>query len=81
MQKSKRRPSRFYRVRYEHEGGTSVGYGWFRNHRAATSAAADFRRKTRNEDGDARVSPVEIEITKAGVLEALNRWATYADNG
>lgn len=72
---------RLYRVTYSHEGGTSKGYGWFSSYRVARAAVAEFRRATQHEDGDASVEPVEIPLTKAGVLAALNFWATYPDNG
>jgi hypothetical protein len=72
----------FYRVRYTHEAGTSVGFGWFTSRRAAEAAAASFRRRTRGEDGSAHVEdPVDIRLTRSAVLSALNRWATFPDNG
>jgi hypothetical protein len=72
-----------YRVTYAHEGGSSLGYGWFSNRTAALRAAADFRRKTRNEDGAAQVEPVPISgpLTKRVLLDLLNHYGTYPDNG
>jgi hypothetical protein len=72
---------RVYRVRlYSHAEG-SQGYEWFASKEAATKAAGAFRRTWKEHDPETEVEPVEIQPTKAGILDALNRYASHNDNG
>lgn len=70
---------RFYRVAYFDWDGEHRGYGWFTSHRDANRDARSYER--RNEDCDAHVGEVDIMPTKAGILSALNRYASHEDNG
>lgn len=71
-----------YRVVYHHEGGTSRGYGWHTSRRAADAAAAEFRRRTKDEDGDASVQRIDAPLsTRTAIVAFLNHYAAYPDNG
>lgn len=77
----------FYRVRYTIERGTSSGYSWHTTKRAARARlVADYLGDPAEYDHnpksiDERIEAVQITPTKAGILDALTRWATYPDNG
>ncbi len=71
---------RIYRLHVrEHQAG-STGYEFFTSRRKATKAECDAKGR----DDVAAVDldgPHEIQLTKSGVLSALNRFARHADNG
>jgi hypothetical protein len=76
----------FYRVSYSRDGGNSGGYSWHTSYAAALKAfRADY-----NEDQveyfsafkpDEYIDEITITPTKAGILDALNNYAGYNDNG
>ena len=65
---------RFYRVRLAGDSrfGECGGYRWFRTKRAARK----FHRSSPFSRG---IDAVDIDPRKAGLLEALNRWAGHPD--
>jgi hypothetical protein len=73
---------RFYRVAFGNEEGNSGGYAWF-------TTIAEARRFARGKEPDDATScvidptpePVDIEPTKRGILDALNRYADHPNNG
>lgn len=73
---------RFYRVhKYEIIDGSS-GSDWFTTKSEATKAANQWHRENGDETGGrVDVDIVEIEPTKAGILRALNLYASHPDNG
>lgn len=74
-----------YRVTYRKEGGASDGYTWHSSRREALALAARAARDNPQEYGtepaSERVEPIELTPTKAGILQLLSTYATYADNG
>jgi hypothetical protein len=70
---------RFYRVhRYSSSDG-SFGYEFFVSKTDAEKAAREWNADS---EGDpAEVDLIEIEPTKAGILDALNRYADHPNNG
>lgn len=70
---------KFYRVSQSHEHGASAGSDWFTNKQDADGAAGKWRKES--DHHAATVEAVDIEPTKAGILDALRRYATHPDNG
>ena len=80
----------FYRVSYSKEGGNSGGYSWHTSKRGAVAAAkADYEQDPAEYDQHAsrgasiaeRIEPIEIACNRAGILDALQRYASHCDNG
>lgn len=74
---------RFYRMELYNsgllkDGGEHESTLWFANRAAALQARTAW---LRNGDFPEEVVEVEIEPTKAGILQALRRFASHADNG
>lgn len=69
---------RFYRNHIHTEDGESRGYRWFPSRQAAEQI-----NKIVDDGGNTNpvAEPIVIEPTKAGILLALNRYASHADNG
>jgi hypothetical protein len=77
----------FYRVSYSQDGGNSAGYSWHTNRREAVRVA----RKAYNEDPAEydhiagtikdRIETIVVTPTRAGILDALKRYASHPDNG
>ena len=73
---------KFYRVRHRTEGGNSGGYSWHTNKVGARRQVAEINREEPDElDHSEFVGPIDIEPTKSGILDALNYYAAYPDNG
>ncbi len=81
---------RFYRVSYSKEGGNSGGFSWHTSKRDAYAAARrDYDQDpaeydlhgTRGASIAERVDPIEIACNRAGILDALQRYASHCDNG
>jgi hypothetical protein len=70
---------KFYQVCKTTEAGNSAGCWFFTSKSAAEKAARDFRHD--NPDEFANVCEIAIELTRAGILAALNRHASHPDNG
>lgn len=73
----------FYRNHYRTNGGCSAGYGWFSSRAAAEQAAraADQNADDPEDLTDPVAERIEIEPTRRGILDALNRHASHAENG
>jgi hypothetical protein len=71
---------RFYQLRTYCEGGNSAGYRWFTTRRDADKAKREDDALDPDEAPGA-ITVVDIEPTKAGILDALRRYASHPDNG
>jgi hypothetical protein len=71
---------RFYQVATFTNDGSSTGFDFYSDKRTAQRAV---REATGFSGGKERGEMTEIEVTptKAGILDALNRLASHADNG
>jgi hypothetical protein len=70
---------KFYQVHVTTNGGCSNGYVWF-------TSRAEAEREKREHDKEeapyeATIDVIEVKPTKAGILDALQRHASYPDNG
>ena len=76
---------KFYRVSYSQDGGNSGGYSWHTSKADAQRAARQgYENDPQEYDGlDTRpqVEAVEITPTKAGILAALEAYASHEANG
>jgi hypothetical protein len=79
---------RFYRLNKLHENGESAGYEFFGDRREVEKAFREWM--TPPEKGDeewvtsregTEIETINITPTRAGILRALQRYATHADNG
>jgi len=72
---------RFYRVTWEHthEG---TGYIWANTRRDAVREAKAWH-KGHDDDHEAstKIVPVDIDFNRAGIFEALQKFASHNDNG
>lgn len=66
---------RFYRVHAKDSWGRSVGYSWSSSKREAFARRAELRREGRI----VTLEPVDLEPTRAGILEALRLHASHPD--
>ena len=65
---------RVYRVQFhDEEDGSSIGFRFFTRKREAEKAA--------RKGSDDPVKIVDIELSRRGVLKALDRLASHPDNG
>lgn len=70
---------RFYRVHLYDGADGSAGYKFFT---VQADAKREARQWDRDRDNDAtEVEALEIEPTKAGILDALNFYAGHPNNG
>jgi hypothetical protein len=72
---------KFYRVHKTHSAGESAGYEWFTVKRLAQEACSDWLKQSEELEHRAYIDVVEIEPTKQGIQQALNRYARHDDNG
>lgn len=70
---------KLYRNHYSVEGGASGGFSWHTSRADAKRALTEWRRSS--EEPLAIAEPVEITMTKTGVLSFANRFAEHPDNG
>ena len=73
----------FYRVDYR-VNMESRGFSFHSSHREAWKAITEAaKKKTADpvEHGGSDVEQVQVVPTKAGILQALERWAKHPDNG
>lgn len=59
----------------------SYGYRFFTSAKAAEREAAQWRRDNAGDEPRCDIASIDIEPTKNGILRALNRYASHADNG
>lgn len=73
---------KFYRVAYRSEGGNSGGFSWHTNKGEAEQRAREAVRNDPDEYSDEPpgIDQIEIEPTRAGLLAALQRYASHANN-
>jgi hypothetical protein len=69
---------RFYRVHVPQPDGTSNGFEFYTAEAEARSRAHGLRVIWKER---AKVEPILIEPTKAGILAALRYYAAHPDNG
>jgi hypothetical protein len=82
---------KFYRLHMTCENGISAGFRWFTTARDAVTAERQHRAQNTDPNAPEGETPgapfeasceiVNIEPTKAGILAALNAFASHADNG
>lgn len=72
---------KLYQVDYTCEAGNSAGYGYFGNKREAAKASNLWRAQGNELEHGAEIRAIEVEPTKSGILKALNRFASHANNG
>lgn len=70
----------FYRVDFESEQLGQRGFVWFTSKAKAEAAGREWVGNDK-EDGSFRIREIEIEPTKKGILDALNRYAEHPNNG
>ena len=70
---------RFYRNSYV-TAGEHNGFSWHTSKRDADQTAAEFHARNPLEDKPETIE-VDIEPTKAGILQALRQYASHNDNG
>lgn len=70
---------KFYKLHRTTDAGSSAGYEFYTNKREAEKAAQEWR--TEYPDERATVEEITIQPTRAGILGALNRFASHPDNG
>lgn len=63
------------------DAGESTGYYWFTSQSAAIEASKQPGFVPWNRQQDQIAVPFEIQLTRAGVLDFLNRWASHPNNG
>jgi hypothetical protein len=67
-----------YRISIRREGEEHDAYEYYSNRKLAES----LQRKENKASGvDDSVEVIEFDLTKKGVLDMLNSWANYPDNG
>lgn len=69
---------KLYKVSYRKSDYEHAGYEFFRNLRDANAA----KKKWGNESNDtAEIELIEVNPTKSGIRNALNKHASHPDNG
>lgn len=75
---------RLYRVEYYSDYDGSSGYSWHTNRREAAREQARWLREAdhaHEESRTATITPINLIATRAGILQALKRYASYNNNG
>ena len=72
---------KFYKMHRTYEAGTSAGYSFFSSKHDAEKARAEWIDLGAELEHAADIERIDIEPTKAGILAALNRFGSHADNG
>jgi hypothetical protein len=77
---------RFYQLHKTHEAGTSAGFDYFTTEREARRAFREWMGESKDEERvcdreGTTLTTIEIDPSKAGILRALNRWASHPNNG
>jgi hypothetical protein len=74
---------KFYQLHLTHEAGQCAGFEFFTSKREARSALAIWRKNSPGDvqDQDGTIVQIEIKPTRSGILDALNHFASHADNG
>lgn len=71
---------KFYRLHTYCEGGNSNGFAWFTTRADAERAKREDVAVSPEEEPGA-IDVIEVTPTKAGILDALCRYASHPDNG
>lgn len=73
---------KFYRVTLYETADGHRGFDWFRSKQFAERRADGWRRIHHDDEGaSATIEEISIPLTKAGILDALTRYASHPDNG
>jgi hypothetical protein len=72
---------RFYRVHFYDGADGSAGFKFFTVQADAAREANAFKQDAIDAHANVEVEAIEIEPTKAGILAALNTYASHPDNG
>lgn len=74
---------KFYRVRYSQDGGNSGGYSWHSNRDAAIKALLEAIKANPDEYKTYKpeIDAIDVDPTKAGLLQFMSDYASYPDNG
>ena len=73
---------RIYRVHLLAEAGTSFGFEYFRTKTEALASVKNWKEQNDKDDtASGKLEKLEFEISGAGLLHALRRYATHPDNG
>lgn len=70
---------KIYRVEYKDESQEHKGFTFHAVKKEAVDRALDYRRKCKG--GETQVEPITVRVTAAGVLRALQAYASHPDNG
>jgi hypothetical protein len=70
---------KFYRMELYDEEGHSAGYTFVTNRAAVAAQRREWVEQ--HEEPTIKVEEIEVEPTKAGILAALNCYASHPDNG
>ena len=70
---------KFYQVHTSYDHGVCAGFEYFTSRETANREMREFLRNNPTEE--AEIVAIEIEPTKHGILNALNRYASHPDNG
>lgn len=71
---------RFYQVASFTIDGSSTGFDFYSDKRTAQRAVREVANYSDDRER-AEMTVIEVTPTKAGILDALNRLASHADNG
>jgi hypothetical protein len=81
---------KFYQVDLRNDYGSSAGFEYFTSKRDAVKAFNDWfdcgedksvEEEFTEERMATKINVIEVTPTKAGILKALRRYASHADNG
>lgn len=67
-----------YRVSSRNFLAEHVGYEFHANKKEAVKK---HKESNNNNNIDPEIREIEIKISKKGIIEALNQWASHPDNG
>jgi len=72
---------KFYRLHRYAVGDGSHGYQFYTSRADAERSAKEWQSRADLSEPSGEVDEIEITPTKAGILRALNTYATHANNG
>lgn len=73
---------KFYRLHMTYDNGSSAGYEYFTSKGAADKRKREHLSLNPGENKQSNeIDVIEVKPTKAGILDALNRFGDHPDNG
>jgi hypothetical protein len=75
---------KIYRNDYRAPGYTSRGFSFHTSAKAAWEACDNAKKRTKGDHDEidtVETEPIEVSLTKCGLLRLLNTYATHPDNG